>query len=163
MDLLGVEAHALAARRHHSAPEPCGGGPAPVPVALIIDPELRVGLGVLPPRIAFDRHAGGTDHLVLGEVERHVVRRELAVELTGRIKRMVLPSEAVVDRHLRIPLREIEPPAASPLAPREPGRNAFRCWCTKKSCRVLGERFRYVIRACPLSTPAGSSSLAVIR
>src|SRR5439155_13802411 len=74
MDLLGVEAHALAARRHHSAPEPCGGGPAPVPVALIIDAELRVGLGVPPPRIAFDRHAGGPDALALGGGWRPVVR-----------------------------------------------------------------------------------------
>src|SRR5205809_869570 len=77
MDLLGMEVHAFAAGRHRAAPG--AGRSAPVPVALIIDAELWVGLGVVPPRIAFDRNAGGTDHLIFGEVERHVVGRELAV------------------------------------------------------------------------------------
>ena len=117
MDLLGVEMDALACGRHGAAPRPPV--PRPVPAALIIDPQPRIGLGVLPPRVAFDDHAGGPDDLVLGQVEQHVVRRELAVELARGIERVVLPSPPVVHHDLGIPLREIEASSLAPLAPRE--------------------------------------------
>ncbi len=78
---------------------------------------------MLPPRIAFQRHAGGADHLIRGQVERHVERSELAVELTRRIQRVRFPAVAVVDHDLGIPLREIEAPALAALAARQ-GRGA---------------------------------------
>src|SRR5437016_3382324 len=93
-----------------------------VPVALILDPERRVGLRVVPTRVAFHRDAGGADHLVLGEVESDVEGGELAVELAPRVKRVVLPAVAVVHHHFGIPLREIEAPALAPLASRQGGR-----------------------------------------
>src|SRR5204863_470476 len=87
MDLLGVEMDALASGRYRATPRPGSGGACPVPAALVIDPEPRIGLGALPSRVALDHHAGGTDDLVLRKVEHYVVRRELAVALTRRIER----------------------------------------------------------------------------
>src|SRR2546427_6581721 len=58
-----------------------------------IDDETRVDLRFLPPGIPFHRHAGGADHLVVGEIEHHVVARELAVELARRVEGMRLPDD----------------------------------------------------------------------
>src|SRR2546429_8629909 len=50
MDLLGVEMDALACGRHGAALRPPV--PRPVPAALIIDPQPRIGLGLLPSLVA---------------------------------------------------------------------------------------------------------------
>ena len=119
--LFSSESHAFSPRAHLEVRAPGSGDRGAVPIALVVDPELRVGLGVLPPRIPLDGHARSADHLVVGEIEHHVVARELAVELARRVEGMRLPAVAVVDDHLGIPLREVEAPAPAPLAPRQGG------------------------------------------
>jgi hypothetical protein len=119
MDALSVEPHALPPRRLPAPEAPEAPGPGSVPVALIIDPQSRVGLGVLPPWVPCDRDAGRAYHLVHGQVQSHVVRRELAVELARRIQRVRFPTEPIVHDDLGIPLREVEAPTLPPLASRQ--------------------------------------------
>src|SRR5207247_9363591 len=107
----GVNAVAPPSRRRRPARVPCAWC-ARVPVAL-------KGRGGPPSRITFDGHARGADHLVRRQIQRHVVRRELAVELPRRIQRMRLPPVPVVHHDFRIPLREVEAPPPPPLAPRQ--------------------------------------------
>ncbi len=120
VDVLGSEADAFAPRGH--LPTLMRGAWCVVPIPLIIDSECGVGLRFFPARVAFHRDARGADHLVLWQVEQHVVGGELAVELASRIERVVFPAVTVVHHDLGIPLREIEAPAPAPLAPRQGGR-----------------------------------------
>src|SRR6185312_10879600 len=119
MDLLGPETDTFAPRGH--LPTLTRRAWCVVPIALIIDLERGVSLRFLPARIPFYRHAGRADHLVLWQVEHHVIGRELAVELASRIERVVFPAVPVVHHHLGIPLREVEAPALASLAPWEGG------------------------------------------
>src|ERR1700694_1454640 len=78
VDGVGIKANAFSGRPY--LPTPVRGPRCAVPVALVIDPQVPIGLGLLPAGITFDRHAGRAAHLVLREIERHVEARELAVE-----------------------------------------------------------------------------------
>ena len=80
------------------------------------DPGARLARS--HPGIAADRHAGGANHLIGGDIEIHQERAELPVELSGRIERMLFPAVAIVDHHLGVPLGEVEAPALTPLAAR---------------------------------------------
>ncbi len=112
--IFGVEPDALTPGSRLGAPRTAH----PVPRTLVVD-RSTTDRRPFPARIAFHRYARRSDHLVLDEVEDHVVARELAVELARRIERMVLPAVLVVHDDLRIPLREIEAPALPSLAPRQ--------------------------------------------
>ena len=114
VDIFGEEAHAFPPFR---LPAPGTRGPGPVPFALVIDPQRRVGLRALPPGISLDRYARRADHLVGGQVQRHVVRRELAVELARGIERVRFPTVPVVHHNLGVPLREVEAPPLPSLTP----------------------------------------------
>src|SRR5205823_14925753 len=115
------EADALTPRADSQPRAPRSGERGAVPAALVVDLQRGVGLGLLPPGVTLHRNAGGADDLILGQIERHVVAGELAVKLSRGIERMVLPAVLVVHHHLRIPLREVEAPAATSLAARQRG------------------------------------------
>ena len=114
VDGVGVETDTFAARRGRARVRRAS---CVIVIALIVD-STAADRRFFPTRVTFDRHAGRTHHLIRREVQRHVVRRKLSIELTRRIQRMVLPAVPVVDHHFRIPLREIEPPATPALPPR---------------------------------------------
>src|SRR5439155_26998988 len=71
------------------------------------------------PRIPYYRNPRPTTPLARREIEHDVVMREFAIELPGRIQRVILPAVLVVHDDLRIPLREVEAPALSALAARQ--------------------------------------------
>src|SRR6266702_3216193 len=96
MDGIGVESDALAPLSR-GAPQWADGptGRRAVPITLVINRGASDG-SLLPTRVAFDRHSSRTDHLVCCEVQRHIIAREFAIKLAGRIQRMILPAVLVV-------------------------------------------------------------------
>src|SRR5256885_11116043 len=139
MDVFGPKADALPARSdtHRRTPGSREGGA--VPWALIVDPEILVGLRVVPARVSLHRTPSGADYLVLWEIERDVVRGELAVKLASRIERMVFPAVAVVHHHLGIPLREVEAPPLAALTRSEEHTSELQSPCNLV-CRLLLEK-----------------------
>src|SRR5258708_2638533 len=117
MNVLGVKPHGPFARRgqnHGSRWDAViGGGRHP----------WRAGLrDVRPTGIAARDDARRSQDLVVASDNGHVVSRELAIELTGRDERIRFPTAAIVDRDLRIPLREIVGAALPALAAKDGGR-----------------------------------------
>src|SRR5437868_1577033 len=119
MHAFGPEADAFPPRGD-SQPRASGSGERrAVPEALIIDLLRGIDLRFVPAGIALDWNAGGADDLIVGQIERHIVGGELAVELSRGIEGMVLPSVLVVHHDFRIPLREVEAPALTALTARQ--------------------------------------------
>jgi hypothetical protein len=79
------------------------------------------GCHPLPAGVAFHRNAGGADHLVVPDLQRHVVAAELAEELALRHERVVAPAAGVEHRDARIPLREVVLASCTTLAARGGG------------------------------------------
>ena len=131
MDVLGVEPNALSPGPTYAAPSllptpssPGGREEGGIPLPLVVDAQVRIGRRPFPPWIAFNRHARRPNNLIFRQVERHIVRRELAVELARRQERPILPPVPVVHHHSRVPLRKVVPATTTPLSPRygtEPG------------------------------------------
>src|SRR5438105_1447005 len=116
VDGIGEESDALSPRLGAST---SGTGEwGMVPITLIVN-RTAADRRLSPARITLNRHSRCTHYLVGSEVEHHVVTRELAVELTGWIERMILPAIAIVHDDFRIPLCEIEAPALPTLASRQ--------------------------------------------
>jgi hypothetical protein len=78
-----------------------------------------------PARVSLHEHTRGTHDLILGQVQRHVERAKLAVELAGGHQWVWLPAEPVVDGDARIPVSEIQVSAASALPPGHGGVTRF--------------------------------------
>ena len=68
-----------------------------------------------PTRITRHGNADGSDHLILRDHERHVVRAELSIQLPRRTERIEFPSAAIIHGDFRIPLREVPVPTATTL------------------------------------------------
>src|SRR5207237_8935250 len=91
MHAVGPEADALAPRGDSQPRAPGSGERGAVPGALVVDLQRGVGPRFLPRGVTLHRNAGGADGLTLGQIERHIVAGELAVELPRGIEWMVLP------------------------------------------------------------------------
>src|SRR4051794_35185421 len=78
-----------------------------VEVPLVVDRSGWISVGALPPRVPTHSHTSRSDDLILRNVEVHQERREFAVELACGVEWVLLPAIAVVDHHLRVPLREV--------------------------------------------------------
>ena len=137
VDVPGVKPHTFSAGRDLDprTPRPCSLLAAlpelgsrergAVPVSLVIDLQIRIGFSAFPPWISFNRHSGRTNHLVFCEIERHIVRPEFPVELSGRVKRVSLPAVPIIRNDSRIPLSEIESAASAALATGDSTRSSF--------------------------------------
>ena len=73
--------------------------------------------GRLPARIAGRRDAGGAQHLVPRQLQRHVVARERPVELPGPQVRARFPPVGTVERDPRVPVGPVVMATPPPLPP----------------------------------------------
>src|SRR2546427_13196168 len=110
MDVFGPKADALPARSDTHRRTPGSRERGAVPLALIVDPEILVGFRLVPARVSLHRNPSGADYLVLWQIQRDVVRGELAVKLASRIERVVFRAVAVVHPHLGMPRRHGDGP-----------------------------------------------------